>query len=279
MLNDIHISELYDFIKPELIFSNINLRGGICYFLWDKNYDNTKDFTNVFSYKNDLIPNIKKRSLKTKNSEIFIRHGIGVSIIEKVSGDLKFESLASYVSSAKAFGFRTYFIKDDRFRKKSNGLKEPIVCYGRSGLVGYVKKAEVVSHQEWINVWKVYVAESNNIGTELNDDNQNSFVGKPGTICTETYLVIGAELSLDNISSKNLSIYLRTKFARFMHSLSKISQHGTSKTYNFVPIQNFNSDSDIDWNVSIKEIDEQLYKKYNLTFEEIKFIESMIKPM
>jgi hypothetical protein len=125
----------------------------------------------------------------------------------------------------------------------------------------------------------VYVPESNNIGTELNDDNQNSFVGRPGTICTETYLVIGAELSLDEFSSNNLSVYLRTRFAKFMHSLAKISQHGTSKTYNFVPLQNFTSDSDIDWNKSIQEIDSQLYIKYNLTKEEIDFIESMIKPM
>ena len=64
-----------------------------------------------------------------------------------------------------------------------------------------------------------------------------------------------------------------------MHSLAKISQHGTSKTYNFVPLQNFTSDSDIDWTKSIQEIDSQLYVKYGLTDEEKDFIESMIKPM
>ena len=279
MLNDSHISELHDFLKPELIFQNTNNRGGICYFLWEKNYDNRKDLTKVFSYKEDLTPTIKQRSLKTQNSDILIRHSVGVSIIKKVSKSLKFETLATHVSAAKAFGFRTYFIRDKDFRRNSKDLEDPITCYGRANAIGYVDKSEVVSHRDWIDVWKVYVPESNNIGTELNDDNQNSFVGKPGTICTETYLVVGAELPLNEISSNNLSKYLRTRFARFMHSLAKISQHGTSKTYQFVPLQNFASDSDLDWSKSTEEIDRQLYAKYKLTNEEIHFIESMIKPM
>lgn len=279
MLNDVHISELHDFLKPELIFENTNNRGGVCYFLWDKKYDNSKSLTQVYSYKDDLIPKTVKRNLKTINSEIFIRHIIGVYIIDKVINNPKSENLSKHVSAAKAFGFRTFFINDNRFRINSNGLKTPIKCYGRAGKIGYVDKSEVDTHKSWIDAWKVYVPESNNIGTELNDDNQNSFVGKPGTICTETYLVIGAELSLDEISSNYLSVYLRTKFARFMHSLAKISQHGTSKTYNFVPLQNFTSDSDIDWTKSIQEIDSQLYVKYGLTDEEKDFIESMIKPM
>ena len=90
---------------------------------------------------------------------------------------------------------------------------------------------------------------------------------------------MGATLDLDLISSTNLVKYFFTKFARFMHSLPKVSQHGTSKTYKFVPLQNFKPDSDINWSKSTKEIDEQLYVKYNLTPEEIDFIENMIKPM
>ncbi len=73
--------------------------------------------------------------------------------------------------------------------------------------------------------------------------------------------------------------YLTTKFARFQHSLGKASQDATSKTFRFVPVQNFTSESDIDWSKSTQEIDKQLYDKYKLTQEEIDFIESMIKPM
>ena len=120
---------------------------------------------------------------------------------------------------------------------------------------------------------------ANNIGTELNDDNLNSFIGKPNEICTESYLVIGAELSLDEISSKYLAKYMKTKFLRYLHSLLKSSQDSTSKTFEFVPIQDFTNNSDIDWSKSIHEIDVQLYKKYNLTEDEISYIESKIKEM
>ena len=66
---------------------------------------------------------------------------------------------------------------------------------------------------------------------------------------------------------------------RFMHSLAKASQDATAKTYKFVPLQDFTTNSDIDWTKSIPEIDQQLYKKYQLSAEEVAFIESMIKPM
>lgn len=120
---------------------------------------------------------------------------------------------------------------------------------------------------------------ANNIGTELNDDNQNAFIGMPNTICTETFLVVGADLGLNEASATTLCVYLKTKFARFLHSLAKISQHGTAKTYRFVPLQDFTDKSDIDWSKSVAEIDQQLYAKYNLDDTEIAFIESMIKPM
>lgn len=279
MLNDVHISELHDFLRPELIFQNINNRGGICYFLWEKSFDNREIMTKVFSYQDDLNPVIIQRNLRTPNSDILIRHGVGVSIIEKVNQSPDFESLSPYISAAKAFGFRTYFIKDKKFRSSPKQLKDPVLCYGRAGTAGYVERAEVLSHQDWIDVWKVFIPESNNIGTELNDDNQNAFIGKPGSVCTETFLVVGADLLLDGLSSRYLSNYLRTKFARFMHSLAKVSQHGTSRTYQFVPLQNFTPDSDIDWIASSEKIDQQLYQKYQLTSEEISFIERMIKSM
>lgn len=113
----------------------------------------------------------------------------------------------------------------------------------------------------------------------MNDDNLNTFIGTPNTICTESYIVIGINLNLDEHSAKNLSQYLTTKFARFLHSLGKASQDATSKTYKFIPLQDFTAKSDIDWSKSISEIDQQLYKKYGLSEDEISFIESMIKPM
>ena len=279
MLNDTHISELHDFLKPELIFQNINLRGGICYFLWDKAYDNTKGLTKVFTYRDDLTPKMNNRSLKTEDSDILIRHSVGIEMINKINAHPDFISFENHISSLRPFGFRGYFTKDEKFRESKNGLTNPVVCYGKGKQTGFLEREEITKNTEWIERFKVFTPRANNIGTELNDDNLNSFVGIPNTICTESYLVIGFDLDLDEHSAKNLTKYLTTKFARFQHSLGKASQDATSKTFRFVPTQNFTENSDIDWSKTTQEIDIQLYEKYKLTNEEIEFIESMIKPM
>lgn len=92
-------------------------------------------------------------------------------------------------------------------------------------------------------------------------------------------MVVYGNVSNTKNKALNLIKYLNSKFARFMHSLAKASQDATSKTYQFVPIQDFTNDSDIKWNKSIAEIDKQLYAKYGLSQEEIEFIEQKIKPM
>ena len=268
MLNDKHIAELHDFMHPEDVFPNTNNRGGVCYFMRNTKYDNTEHKVKVVThYEKDSY--IAQRPLQTRDLDIFVRDSQAISILDKVFKDEEIDTLNNHISAAKAFGFRTFFIDDVRFKESTDGLKDAIKCYGRAGKIGYVERKEVQSHEEWIDKWKVYVPESNNIGTELNDDNQNSFVGAPRTVCTETYLVVGADLNLTKRNAIHLSDYLRTKFARFLLSLAKISQHGTSKTYRFVPVQDFSKS----WT------DAELYEKYKLTDDEIAFIGSMIKPM
>lgn len=277
MLNDAHIKVLHDYTHPEDVFPDTNNRGGICYFFRDLDYDNVANLVNVVTHGDKTIDSTM-RTLKIQDLDIFVRDSNAIRILQKVNRDGAV-NLDNYISAAKAFGFRTFFIKDARFRSSSADLDNPIKCYGRAGKIGYVEESEIPSHKEWISKWKVYVPESNNIGTELNDDNQNAIVGEPQSICTETYLVVGADLDLSEISANNLSLYLKTKFARYLHGVAKISQHGTAKTYRFVPLQDFTEHSDIDWSKSVPEIDQQLYRKYNLSDEEIAFIEKMIKPM
>jgi len=280
MLEDTHISELHDFLKPELIFQNINLRGGICYFLWDKKHDNTNGLTKVFTYKDDLTPKLNTRSLKTENSDIFIRYSIAIEILKKVKSHQQFEAFEKHISARKPFGLDGNITKNTKiFKTTKKGLKDALICYGKSGKIGYLNRSTITKNITWIDNYKVFTSYANNIGTELNDDNFNAFVGEPRTISTETYIVIGADLKLDKISANNITKYFKTKFARFMHSLPKVSQHGTSKTYKYIPLQDFTLESDIDWSKSVEEIDKQLYEKYGLEVEEIEFIESMIKAM
>jgi hypothetical protein len=280
MLNDKHISELHDFLKPDILFQNTNNRGGICYFIRDKSYDNAKSLTKVFTYKNNLIPILHTRNLKTPDSDILIRHTIALEIINKIKSHSEFVPFENHISSRRPFDLDGNIIKDiSKFRPNKNGLKKPMICYAKGKKIGFLDKSEITKNAKWIDNYKVFAPYANNIGTELNDDNLNAFVGEPNTICTETYIVMGAELGLNEISAKNLVKYFSTKFARFMHSLLKVSQHGTSKTYKFVPLQNFTKNSDIDWSNSIGEIDKQLYAKYKISNEETEFIETMIKLM
>lgn len=279
MLNDIHLRELHDWLTPEDIFPNTNIRGGVCYFLWDKNYDNSQNLTRVVTYKNNKIIEDIDRPMKIKDADIFIRDGKAVSILEKIFVDENIELMFNYISPLRPFGFRGYFIKSDKFRSTKSKLSNPIICYGRGKEVGYLERDEVIVRSSWIDSWKVFTPRANNIGTELNDDNLNTFIGRPGTICTESYMVIGAELGLDKISTNNLSIYLTTKFTRYLHSLAKASHDATAKMYRFIPLQDFSNNSDIDWSVSIQEVDKQLYKKYGLLEGEINHIEGKIKKM
>jgi len=279
MLKDKRISILHDFLNPELVFPKTNIRGGICYFLWEEKYNNYIDLTEVVTHRVAEEPTSVFRPLKTSESDTFVRHNGAVSIIEKVNRQGDFISFSEHISPLRPFGFRGYFINDAKFRKDIFGVSSPVTCYGKGKKIGFVEIEEVITRKSWINLFKVFTPRANNIGTELNDDNLNTFVGVPGTICTESYLVIGADLNLDEISAQNLCKYLSTKFFRFMHSLAKTSQDASSKTFNFVPLQEFTNDADINWKNPIPEIDKQLYGKYKLEEDEIKFIERMIKHM
>lgn len=268
MLDDIHIKELHDFPITNDCFPGVNIRGGICYFLRDRNYDNKQMLTKVITHNKDKEQSML-RNLRYKDLDIFIRNGFSLKILEKINSISKGNSLMEHVSPRKPFGLNTDFVKTSKFHSTTKGLETPLKCYGKSLQIGYVEEYDITAHREWIYNWKIMTSRANNIGTELNDDNLNTIICTPGIVCTESYLLIGADLSLDESKAKNLSQYLHTKFARFCHSLAKSSQDATAKTYRFVPMQDFSKP----WT------DEELYKKYNLTEEEIAFIESMIKPM
>ncbi|MBO4246104.1 MAG: Eco57I restriction-modification methylase domain-containing protein [Bacilli bacterium] len=277
MVNDSEIKEIHDCLTPDDIFPNTNNRGGVCYLLWDRSYNNQENLVKVVSHSNNKIINSSIRPLKLIDDDIFIRDSKSKTILDKVT-NYDFDSFENIVSSRKPFGLDGNYAKkhkDSINETSTNTLK----CYIKGKNEIFVNPNDVQSHQEWVNNWKVFIPRANNIGTELNDDNLNSFVGEPKTICSESYIVVGADLLLDKVGANNLSKYLQTKFLRYLHMLLKSSQDATSKTFSFVPIQNFGNDSDIDWNKSIDEIDEQLFKKYKLSKDEVEHIDKSIKKM
>ena len=268
MLSDRHIRQLDDFLYPDTVFPNTNIRGGLCYFLWDSSFDAKKNGTRVITHGKDGVQSDIIRSLRTEGVETFIRSFEAISILKKVQNE-DFTSLSTHISSRKPFGLPTDFTKDIQYKSTPDVLLHPVLCYGKGLGVGYVERSVIKIHTEWIDKWKVLIPRANNIGTELSDDNLNGFLCAPGEITTESYLVVGADLNLNKTQCQNLILYLATKFARFMHSIAKASQDATQKTFIFVPLQDFSKL----WT------DADLYQKYHLTQDEIDYIESMIKPM
>lgn len=268
MLNDPHLKVLHDFPITDDCFPGVNIRGGVCYFLWEKGFDNKSKKTEIVTHYGPKEI-IHSRNLKQYELDIFIRYGEAISILAKVVDQKNEETIRSIVSSRKPFGLATDFPKTNVFSSSSENLNFPVMCYAKGKTIGYIERKDIPLKTQWIDKWKVFVPRANNIGTELIDDNLNSFVGEPNSICTESYLVVGADEGYGEKECKNLAKYLQTRFVRFLHSLAKSSQDATAKTYRFVPKQDFSKP----WT------DKELYAKYNLSKEEINFIESIIRPM
>ncbi len=259
MLNDERISEIHDFPDTSDCFPGLNIRGGICYFLWDKEH---KGLCKVTTHKNGNKSETIERPLLEKGSEVFIRYNQAISILHKVK-EYKEESFSNIVSPRKPFGLATNF---DQFSKIKNSEKD-IFLY-RFGDSGYIRRDQVVKNKGWIEEFKVIVPYAS-----PGDDSYPHLilskpkVSEPFSVCTETYLIIGPFKDIE--ISKNVISYMRTRFFRFMVLLIKNTQHITKNTYTFAPKQNFNES----WT------DDKLYEKYKLTKEEIEFIESMVRPM
>ncbi|MEK7263242.1 MAG: Eco57I restriction-modification methylase domain-containing protein [Bacteroidota bacterium] len=257
MLHDDRISEIHDFPETSDCFPGLNIRGGVCYFLWDKEH---KGNCNVTMHKAGNVGETVSRPLLEKGSEVFIRYNEAISILKKVQKH-KEESFSKIVSSHKAFGLRTYV------KGKEKPFDGSVKLYQNGG-IGYIKKSDALKNSQWIKEWKVVVPYASP-GT----DNyphlilSKPIISEPQSCSTETYLVVGPFSSKKKC--ENVCTYMRTKFLRFLILLLKPSQHVTQKTYSFVPVQDFNEQ----WT------DEKLYKKYGITNEEIKFIDSLIRPM
>lgn len=256
MLNDRHIRTLVDFPLSSECFPNVEIKGGVCYFLWDREYDG---LCSVTTMRKDKASNAI-RPLLEKGCTTFIRYNEAISILHKVQ---KFgeEPFSKQVSSQKPFGFRT-FVKGEK--EPFNGA---VKLYANKE-EGYVCRNEITQNTEWIDQYKIYISRAYGAGEDFPHQILNKpFLGNPNTCCSETYVVIGPYANKRR--AENVIGYIKTKFFRFLVLLKKNTQDAPARVYSFVPVQNF----DEAWT------DEKLYAKYGLTDEEIAFIESMIRPM
>lgn len=259
MLNDEKISEIHDFPQTSDCFPGLNIRGGICYFLWDKNH---KGNPNIINYKNNKVISSKIRNLKFKDQEVFVRYNQAINILEKIE-KFKEEKFSNIVSSRKPYGLPTNF---SGFKNTQSSTYD-IMLY-RFGDNGYINSNQVETNRDLINKYKVIVPYASPGGDEFPHlVLSNPLISPPKTCSTETYLVIGP--CKDKATCENIINYMRTNFCRFLILLIKNTQHVTKKTYSFVPMQNFNENWD----------DKKLYKKYKITKEEVDFIETLVRPL
>ena len=269
MLNDKHLRLLVDFPNGKDCFPSAFIAGGICYFLWVKNEAGICKVTNVINGKRYS----QERYLN--EFDTFIRSNISVGIIAKI-GKLQ-DTLASLLSSQRPYGLRTYE------RGKEEPFAGAIKLYTSKGLQ-YIEESRVTALKENIYKYKVMLnrADSGHPQEEVASGKQANVickgqVMKPGEVCTETWLSVG---TFDNeTEANNLNAYLSSKFVRFMMLQGLSSIMVTDTMFKFVPLQDFTSHSDINWSEPIEEIDQQLYRKYSFTPEEIAFIEKTIKAM
>ena len=267
MLHDQQIREIHDFPDASDVFPGVEIKGGVCYFLWQRGSSGDcliSTHKNGEEYKS-------LRPLLEPGMETFIRNAEQISILKKIQA-AKDEPFASILSANDPFGFDVR--EDNSYRRKRapyelTPFNNSVMFYyngWRKDGVGYVDKSYIRKGMDLVNTYKVFVPRVWGSGNPETDW-VNPFVVAPNSCCTETYLAIGPFKSKSE--AENVVSYMQTKFFHFLVALIKNTQQAMKKVYTFVPLQDFSKP----WT------DEELYKKYNLTEAEISFIESMIRPM
>lgn len=255
MLNDRHISKLVDYTDSLDCFQNVDVAGGVCFFLRDESYFGDCECFNIIKGRRTFA----KKPLNTH--DIFIRYPVADGVIAKVSNQGE-DSLQTMVTSRKPFGLPT--------NCKPENSGDLSLRY--NGGIGKFHSDKVPSGKEMISDWKVIVSYLTAEHAGQPDKNgqfrilSTMEVLPPQSICTETYLVAGCFQS--EKEAENYDAYLKTKFVRFLIGQVALSQHITKNCFRFVPKQDFS----VNWT------DEKLYEKYGLSDEEVSFIESIIKP-
>jgi site-specific DNA-methyltransferase (adenine-specific) len=257
MLTDDRLRIIHDFPEAIDCFPGVQIKGGVCYFLWDRD-----DHGNcaVTTHQGENVSETVSRPLLEPGCDFFIRYNEAISILHKVR-KVSANSLESMVSSQKPFGLATTF-------RGSKDKKTESVTLFENGGISYVPKSIIEKNVGLIDEWKVFIPRAGSGSDKFpHPILGRPFVGQPNSACTETYLTIGP--FNNERECLNVISYIQTRFFRFMVMLKKPTQDALRGVYSLVPIQDFLEL----WN------DSKLYKKYKLTKAEIKFIESLIRPM
>lgn len=260
MMNDRHISKIVDFTNSKDCFPGISVSGGVCYFLWERDKAGNCEFTNITNEeKNTIVRPLNEFST-------LVRYNKAVSIIHKVKEE-KEKHFDEIISSLMPFGLST------NYRGKTEKEEGDLTLYASNG-VTYIKRSEIQKGESMIDAYKILISKTSaeHAGEPGRDGKfrvipSSIRVLEPSEVCTHSYFLVGNWSNRE--MAENALSYIKTKFVRFL-ALQCVSGFGLSKlVFSFVPMQDFSKP----WT------DKELYAKYNLTQDEIDFIEYMIKPM
>lgn len=269
MIKDTHISYIFDYEDAKECFSGIHLDGGVNYFLWEKEYNGTVHY--YYKPQNQAIV-YSERFLQTDITNTVIRDYRQISIIEKASNGCRFSEI---VSTRNPYGFSADLFNDPKKypladlsyvaevnKYKIVGVKG--IKGGAKRTIGYVYFEQDEDKDGNLNKYKLFFSKAYMTTSTVPPE---IIEAKPEEICTETFLQIGGFTS-SKIAQNCLS-YIKTKFFRALLFYNRHSLNISKESFALIPMQDFSKP----WT------DEELYKKYNLSQEEMDFIESMIKPM
>jgi len=255
MLSDKRLRNIVDFPKLYEGFPGVKIRGGISYFLWDRDHQGPCAIQTIWD--GQITGPTVSRYLDTY--DILVRRNESVPILEKVRAKGE-PTLDHRVSSRKPFGLPTNF----KGKSSPTGLKKPVRLF-ENQRIGWIARKDIPVNSGWVDEWKVLMTAVQGTSAAVETKFLSKpIIAEPGTACTETYLVAG---HFDNeAAARNYAKYLRSRFTRFLVSLRKATQHATRDVYSFVP----DLPLDREWT------DGKLYKRYGLTKDEIAFIESQV---
>ncbi len=273
MLSDGKIRVLHDYLDAGQCFPGVDITGGVCYFLWDRDNEGNCEY-----YLHDVNGNTIKRKgkLDNLNTGIVIRDINSLSIIEKITTKEGFYlnneelNFSGIVSPKDYYTNKKFLMSSWNDYKKEKDDNHNIKYYLNKAIhkcdFAWISKDQIPKNQQTINKNKVLIPAANG---SMDWVLGKPFVAESNSVCSQTYLVIGYNKDYTVEQCKNIVSYIKTRFFRYLVSIKKKTQNGPRMVYQFVPMQDFNED----WT------DEKLYKKYNLSQKEIDFIELMIKPM
>lgn len=276
MLSNEHLSKMFVYVNPRDVFPSVEIKGGICYYLLSSKYTGDCEYTLI----QENISNTTKRNLN--HFDVLIRDPNVENIVRKVinqnSNNIMVDTI---ISSDTPFGISSN-PKSSKKNKievyETSSVKHNTFLYyieKNERKINYINKNDIHKNAQYIDRHKVFIPGASGSGSDPYVLGRPEYAPK-NSVCSQSYLYAHFDSELE---ATNFILYFKTKFFRLLVSAIKISQSAPSRVYKFVPLQNFQNNSDIDWSKSIREIDKQLYKKYDLTDEEIDFIEKTIQPM